>query len=166
AAINPGNSGGPLMDSRGYLIGMNTSIYSQSGNSAGVGFAVPSNMIKRIVAQLVKSGKVSQPGLGIQPVPTRLARYLGVKNGVVIGTFMENQPSAAARAGLRKSEINKNGSPILGDIILSIDGKVVNDRDDLYNALEDKAVGDKVKVDYLRKGKKLSTEVVLQEIKD
>lgn len=167
AAINPGNSGGPLMDSRGYLIGMNTSIYSQSGSSAGVGFAVPSNVIKRIVAQLIKNGKVSQPGLGIQLVPERLARYMGVKEGVAILTFIENQPSNAAQAGLKGSKQGSRGRPPeLGDIITHIDGKAVNDRDDIYSVLENHAVGDKVKVDYVRKGKKASTEVTLQEIKE
>lgn len=166
AAINPGNSGGPLMDSRGYLIGMNTSIFSQSGTSAGVGFAVPSNVIKRIVTQLVKFGKISQPGLGIQTVENRLARYLGVKEGVIIAGFINNQPSAAARAGLRGSRLTRNGKPELGDIIISIDSHKVNDRDDIYNILENKTVGDKVKVDYLRNGKKAAVDVILQEIKD
>lgn len=166
AAINPGNSGGPLMDSRGFLVGMNTSIYSQSGSSAGVGFAVPSNVIKRIVAQLIKTGKISQPGFGIQLVPERLARYLGVKEGVVIGGFIENQRSAAASAGLRGSTMRRNGTPELGDIILTIDGKKVNDRDDMYSAIESKAVGDNVKVEYLRRGKKATVDVILQEIKE
>ncbi len=167
AAINPGNSGGPLMDSRGYLIGMNTSIYSQSGSSAGVGFAVPSNTIKRIVTQLIKNGKISQPGLGIQLVPDRLAKYLGVKEGVAILGFIENQPSAAARAGLKGSKAGSRGRPPeLGDIITHIDGKPVNDRDDIYNVLENHAVGDKVKVAYLRKNKKATTDVILQEIKE
>lgn len=167
AAINPGNSGGPLMDSRGYLIGMNTAIYSQSGNSAGVGFAVPSNVIKRVVGQIIKHGKVIQPGLGIAMVPPEFAkRYLGVKTGVLIGTFMENQISAAERAGLKRSYSKRNGDVELGDVIIGLDGKKIEDLDDLYSALEDKAVGDKVKVDFLRKGKKQSLEVTLQEIKD
>lgn len=167
AAINPGNSGGPLMDSRGYLIGMNTSIYSQSGSSAGVGFAVPSNVIKRIVTQLIKFGKVSLPGLGIQPVDPRITRrYLGIDEGVLIGGFITNQPSAAARAGLRGSQLRSNGKPILGDIIVGIDNTKINDRDDIYNTLANKNVGDKVKVEYIRNGKKATAEVILQEIKD
>jgi S1-C subfamily serine protease len=164
AAINPGNSGGPLMDSRGYLIGMNTSIYSQSGSSAGVGFAVPSNTIKRVVNQVIKTGKVSQPGFGITTLPERLSRYLGVKKGVVIRTVMP--ASAAAKAGLRESKVNRNGEPELGDIIVGIDSQKIDSLDDIYSALDGKNVGDTVKVEVMRKGKKQSLEARLQEVKE
>lgn len=167
AAINPGNSGGPLMDSRGYLIGMNTSIYSQSGNSAGVGFAVPSNVIKRIVAQIIKHGKVSQPGLGIEPFPPQLAqRYFRLKSGILISGFLKNQPSSAARAGLRGTTVENNDNIVMGDVIVGADGKKIENLDDLYNTLENKSVGDKIKVDYLRKGKKYTAEIILQDIKE
>src|SRR5690606_18066589 len=79
AAINPGNSGGPLLDSRGNLIGMNTAIYSQSGSSAGIGFAVPSNTINRIVTQIIEHGRVIQPGIGVIPLDDRITSYFGVR---------------------------------------------------------------------------------------
>jgi len=163
AAINPGNSGGPLMDSRGYLIGMTSSIFSQSGNSAGVGFAVPSNSIKRIVNQIIKNGKVQHPGLGIVPLPQRFADYLKVE-GVVIRETMAK--GGAEKAGLRESRINKNNEPEFGDIITAIDGKPVKEVDDIFSHLEEKNVGDTVKVDYIRNGKKASTSVTLTSIQE
>ncbi|MCB9073099.1 MAG: trypsin-like peptidase domain-containing protein [Bdellovibrionaceae bacterium] len=164
AAINPGNSGGPLMDSRGFLIGMNSSIYSQSGTSAGVGFAVPSNAIKRVVTQLIKTGKVSQPGFGIATLRDELARYLGVSAGVVIKAVSKN--SSAAKAGLRPVKVNRNGKPELGDIIVGIDNHDINSLDDILNVLDGKMVGDTVKVVLLREGKKITIDVKLQEVKE
>ncbi|MBY0383809.1 trypsin-like peptidase domain-containing protein [bacterium] len=163
AAINPGNSGGPLMDSRGYLIGMNTSIYSQSGSSAGVGFAVPVNTIKRIVEQIIKYGKVSQPGLGIEPLPEVYYRMLGIRGleGIVIKSVRAR--GGAEKAGLRGLQISENRFE-LGDVITAIDGKPVKNIDDLFGVLENKNLGDSVKVDYLRKKSKNSTTVVLGNI--
>ena len=165
AAINPGNSGGPLMDSRGYLIGMNTSIYSQSGNSAGVGFAVPSNTIKRVVDQIIKYGKVSQPGLGIVPLPERYYRFLGMREikGLVIGQVIPH--GSAEKAGLRGMKLNQDNAE-LGDIITNVDGKTIEDLDDLLSSLENKNVGDIVKLDYMRKGSQKSTTVKLENIQD
>lgn len=170
AAINPGNSGGPLMDSRGYLIGMNTSIYSQSGNSAGVGFAVPVNTIRRVVEQIVKYGKVSQPGLGIEPLPPFYYRMLGINDlldlrndfkGLIIKRVLPG--GGAHKAGLRGVKITENYAE-LGDVIIAVDGKPVKDLDDLFGILENKKPGDTVKVDYLRKKAKLSTTVTLSNL--
>lgn len=165
AAINPGNSGGPLMDSRGYLIGMNTSIYSQSGSSAGVGFAVPVNTIKRIVEQIIKYGKVSQPGLGIEYLPEAYYRMLGIRGfeGIVIKRTLAR--GGAEKAGLRGMQISENRFE-LGDVITAVDGKPVKNIDDLFGVLENKNPGDSVKVDYLRKKSKNTTNVVLGNISE
>ena len=161
AAINPGNSGGPLIDSRGYLMGMNTAIYSESGNSAGVGFAVPANTIKRVVGQLIKYGKVIQPGLGIVPLPDYYKRYFRYKGLMIAQT---RPKGAAQKAGLRGGSVDKRDDVILGDIITHVDGKPIEDLDDLFNLLEDKKVGDKVVVDYLREGRKNKTTVILEDV--
>ncbi len=163
AAINPGNSGGPLMDSRGFLIGMNTAIYSQSGSSAGVGFAVPVNTIRRVVEQIVKYGKVSQPGLGIEYLPEFYYRMLGVRGfeGIIIKSILPR--GGADKAGLRGMKISDSNAE-LGDVITAVDGKPVKDVDDLFSILENKNPGDTVKVDYLRKKSKLSTNVTLSNL--
>lgn len=164
AAINPGNSGGPLMDSRGHLIGMNTAIFSKSGSSAGVGFAVPSNTIKRVVTQIISKGKVIRAGLGIEVVPQSYAEYMGFE-GVMVGRAAKG--SAAQKAGLRGVRFPKGrrrGDPEMGDIITNVDGKKVESFDDLQNALDGKNVGEKVQLTYKRKGKTRNTKVKLQEI--
>lgn len=161
AAINPGNSGGPLIDSRGYLIGMNTAIYSESGSSSGVGFAVPVNTIKRVVGQLIKSGKIIQPGLGIVPLPENYKRYLRYK-GLMIAQVRAG--GAAQKAGLRGGRVTDNDDVELGDIIIAVDGRKIENIDDLYNVFEDKKVGDKVTVEYLRNGSKKTTQVTLEDV--
>lgn len=161
AAINPGNSGGPLMDSRGYLIGMNTAIFSQSGSSAGVGFAVPANTIKRITNQLIEHGKIIQPGLGIIPLPDEYANSLDI-TGVVIVKVLPR--GSADRAGLIGSSMSRSGSVKLGDIIVKIDNEKVENLDDLLNILDTKKVGEVVDVTYLRKNKRQKTKVKLQKV--
>jgi S1-C subfamily serine protease len=143
AAINPGNSGGPLLDSSGKLIGVNTAIYSPSGASAGIGFAVPVDTVELIVPQLIKHGKVVRPGLGIQFDPAIQSR-IGVKGVLVLGVMPD---SPAEKAGIRATSRNSlTGAIVLGDIIVAIDGNKVEHQNDLFKALDDKAVGDTVKV--------------------
>ncbi len=163
AAINPGNSGGPLLDSSGRLIGMNTQIYSRSGGSSGIGFAVPVHHIKRIVGQLVASGKVIQPGIGIT-ILTAGQRYylLGDAEGVVVNQVTPGGP--AAKGGLRGLKRLPSGRVILGDIIVGIDEHAVRDYDDLYNALDRYSVGDVVTVKVLRDGKPASARVTLVNV--
>lgn len=162
AAINQGNSGGPLLDSSGNVIGMNTLIVSGSGSSAGLGFAVPVDTIKRIVPQLIKFGKVIRPGLGISVLEEHLReRYVG-KKGVALSFVDENGP--AGSAGLKGMMRDKFGRIYLGDIILSVDGKEVNSRDDIYHILGKYKIGDSVKVEYLRNDKKQTTLVKLKEL--
>ena len=164
AAINPGNSGGPLLDSSGRLIGVNTQIYSTSGSSAGIGFAIPADTVNQVVPQLIKYGKVIRPGLGFwyHPHNAKVMRYLGVK-GILI---REVQPGGALeRAGLRGIRRARNGRPLLGDIIVGIDGKKITNIDDLANVLDGYKVGDSVEVSYIRDGRTRSAKVQLQEIR-
>ncbi|XXY50248.1 trypsin-like peptidase domain-containing protein [Sorangium sp. So ce269] len=159
AAINPGNSGGPLLDSSGHLIGMNTMIFSKSGSSAGIGFAVPSTTIARIVPQIIKTGKAETVGLGIQLDPAhRLERRNGIRGVIVMGVI---PGGPADKAGLRGLSEGDRGL-VLGDVIVGIDGTQVADYDALYNALDTKKPGDKVKVDLLRNGQKTTVEVAVE----
>lgn len=147
AAINPGNSGGPLLDSTGQLIGMNTMIFSKSGASAGIGFAVPISTISRIVPQIIKTGHAEQLGLGVGVDPQqRLERRLGLRGVIVLSVPRE---SPAAKAGIRG--ISQTGRGItLGDVIVAIDGKRVESFDDLYSSLDTHKPDDVVKVTVLR----------------
>ncbi len=164
AAINPGNSGGPLLDSDGDLIGMNTMIFSRSGSSAGIGFAVPVSFIKRIVPQLIKYGKVIRPGMGVSVLSTGQKYYLiGDRDGVVINQVESGGP--AARAGLRGMRRGPGGRYRLGDIIVGIDDIPVKDFDDLFNALDRYKVGDRVKVRFLRDGRERSVRLSLISIR-
>ncbi|MDZ7360667.1 MAG: trypsin-like peptidase domain-containing protein [candidate division KSB1 bacterium] len=161
AAINPGNSGGPLLDSRGQLIGINTAIISPSGSSAGIGFAVPVNTVNRIVPELIKYGRISRPGLGIQVVSDAIARRAGI-TGVIIGEVQRG--SAAAKAGLRGLQRNRFGEAYVGDVIIGINDKPVRNFGELGDALEQYKVGDVVTVKILRDGEQRSVRVQLQEI--
>lgn len=160
AAINPGNSGGPLLDSEGKLIGMNTMIFSRSGSSAGIGFAVPVSFIKRIVPQLIEHGRVVQPGIGITVLTEGQKYYwIGDEEGVVINEVTKAGP--AAKAGLRGLRRLPGGRVALGDILVGIDDRPVRDYDDLYNALDRYTVGDTVTIKVKRDGKPLSFRVTL-----
>ncbi|MEM9488402.1 MAG: trypsin-like peptidase domain-containing protein [Myxococcota bacterium] len=158
ASINPGNSGGPLLNSSGELIGMNTMIYSQSGSSAGIGFAVPISLIRRIVPQIIKSGRVTNPGLGVGIWGDEEARYLEIE-GVILREVKRG--TNAYRAGLRGTRRGKDGGIILGDVIVGIDSRKVSNYDDLYNALDNYSPGDTVTVHFTRDGKKQRTKVRL-----
>lgn len=144
APINPGNSGGPLLDSSGRLIGMNTVIYSQSGSSAGVGFAIPANQIVRVVNQLIQNGRVVMAGIGVLPVMPNVARRLGVTHGVLIAEVIPNTP--ADKIHLRPTLRDYVGRIHLGDVILAINGQLVDDYDALYHILSETKVGDTIKV--------------------
>jgi len=162
AAINPGNSGGPLLDSAGRLIGVNTQIASPSGASAGIGFAVPVDIVRRVVPELIRHGKIVRPGLGVIMLPDQVTRQLELQ-GVLIGEVREG--SAAARAGLRGTVVGGDGRvQQLGDLITKIDDVKVDDFNDLLDALEKHAVGDQVTVSYERDGKAHDTRITLQAI--
>jgi S1-C subfamily serine protease len=162
AAINPGNSGGPLLDSSGRLIGVNTAIFSPSGASAGIGFAVPVDTVNRVVPQLIRTGKYARPMLGVdadEGVNQRLAQVHKVQ-GVVILRVRPN--SAAAKAGLRAATIARNGSITPGDIIVAIQGQPVDTVGKLIGRLDDFKVGETIRLTVLRGGKRIEVRVTLQ----
>jgi putative serine protease PepD len=171
AAINQGNSGGPLLNSRGEVIGINSFIFTPSGGSVGIGFAVPVNTVKKILPQLIARGRASHPWLGfsgmdINPTVVK-ALSLPVKEGVVIGQVAPNGP--AARAGLRGSQrrvrVGNYMVNVGGDIIQALDGERVATMDDVIAFLDDrKRVGDEVTVEGLRDGKPLTVTVRLGEL--
>lgn len=166
AAINPGNSGGPLLDSHARMIGMNTAIASRTGESAGVGFAIPVNTIARVVPQLLKNGRVIRADMGILTVyPTR--------NGLLIRTLEPGGP--AERAGLRGPQIiqrRKQQGPFVyhyetidrsaADLIVAVDGRAVTDADELLTYIESKEPGDKVVLTVVRDRKRVDVTVQLQ----
>ncbi len=153
ASINPGNSGGPLLDSSGRLIGLNTLIFSQSGGSAGVGFAVPADDIVRTVNQIIAHGRVLLAGIGIKPVEPKLAARYGVKQGILIADVLANTP--ALTAGLRKTHRNQIGRMILGDVIVGVNGHGVSNYDALYNILTSVKVGDNITLTVVRDGQRI-----------
>jgi S1-C subfamily serine protease len=143
AAINPGNSGGPLLDSSGQLIGMNTMIFSRTGSSAGIGFAVPVSTIARVVPQIIKNGKADQLGIGVNVDPLQqIERRFGI-HGVVVRAVVPGSP--AERAGLKGMSRTPQGFA-LGDVIIAIDNQPVDNFDDLYSALDVHKPGDDVDV--------------------
>ena len=158
AAINPGNSGGPLLDSSGRLIGVNTAIYSPSGSSSGIGFAIPVDEVNRVVPQLIAHGKINRPGLGVQVAADQLGRQLGVEGVLVLQTV---PGSPAASAGIRPTRKDQDGDVIRGDSIVAIDGKAVKKANDLFSLLEKYKVGDTVKLEIVREGERVEVEVVL-----
>jgi len=161
ASINPGNSGGPLLDSGGYLIGMNTMIFSKSGSSAGIGFAVPVSVVRRVVPQVITTGRVATPGIGIEPLPDHYAARAGIA-GVVVTRVFPGSP--AQQAGLRGLQQDRRGEILLGDIIIGIDAHKVEDYDDLYNALDRYKVGDEVSVKLIRDGRPAALSMRLVDL--
>lgn len=143
AAINPGNSGGPLLDSSGRLIGVNTAIYSPSGASAGIGFAVPVDTVKRLVPQLIQHGRSIQPGIGIVPLPDSYGRRLRLE-GVLIRRVVPGGP--ADQAGIRGLSSDRRGRPLLGDRIVAVNDETVEGLDDLLYAFERAGVGRSVRL--------------------
>ncbi|MDR1867223.1 MAG: trypsin-like peptidase domain-containing protein [Treponema sp.] len=169
ASINPGNSGGPLLDTQGRMIGMNTMIYSPSGGSIGIGFAIPANTLKRVVAELIEFGQVRRGWIDatvIQLFPS-LVSYakLPVNSGLLVSRTRRN--GAAERAGLKQgTEAVRYGSStfyIGGDIITDIDGMKISTLADLYSALEDNKPGERVLVKVIRDGKPIQLTVTLVE---
>jgi S1-C subfamily serine protease len=161
AAINPGNSGGPLLDSAGRLIGMNTAIYSPSGASAGIGFAVPIDTVNRVAPALIAHGQYAQPSLGIatdEDINQWLSAQLNVE-GVFVLKVAPNGPAAAA--GLRAAKLERGGTVIPGDVIVAIDDKPVTSARRLQSRLDDFSPGDKIRLGMLRDGKRTNVEVTL-----
>jgi S1-C subfamily serine protease len=163
AAINPGNSGGPLLDSGGRLVGVNTAIYSPSGASAGIGFAVPVDTVKRIVPELIQYGRVVQPVLGVsldERLSAAVTRRLGVE-GVLIRDVPEG--TGAAKAGLQGTRLSGRNEIVPGDVIQKIDGKEVSTVGDLLGRLGSYRPGDVVTLSVWREGRSRDVRVRLSE---
>ena len=158
AAINPGNSGGPLLDSAGRLIGINTAIVSPSGAYAGIGFAVPVDVVNRMVPQLIRRGKVDKPVLGIR-IRDDIVRRLGIE-GVLV--FEVERGGPAEVAGLRPTRRDARGRVVLGDIIVAIDNEKVSESKDLYRILDSRNIGDTVRVRVRRPDGEIEVDVRLQ----
>jgi Do/DeqQ family serine protease len=151
AAINPGNSGGALVNARGELVGINTAIFSETGGYQGIGFAVPSNLARHVMNELIRYGEVQRgtiSGITLQPLTTRLAEQLGAPNthGMVVVSMQ--QRSDAYAAGLRP-----------GDVIVSFNGTTIEDQSQLYRLLSDAKIGTTVTLGVLREGKSISVKV-------
>jgi len=170
AAINPGNSGGPLLNMKGEVIGINTAIQSASGEFTGVGFAIPSRTLMKIVPTLIQEGEYNHPWLGIsgRDIDPDLANILNLTDtkGFLVITVVEDSP--ASKAGLHGSietkEIDGANYPIGGDIILSVDGKEVRQIDDILIHLQrEKSVGDEIVLEILRDGRTTNFVLLLEE---
>ena len=155
AAINPGNSGGPLVNLEGEIVGINTAIFSRSGGNQGIGFAIPSNVAKWVVPQLLKTGSVHRAYLGVAlgPFSAERAAALGVspRRGVVVDRVFPDSPAAAA--GLREK-----------DVLLAFDGKPLETATDLQQAVERSPADSQHKIDLIREGKPLSVQVTLRNM--
>ncbi len=173
SAINPGNSGGPLLDTRGRMIGINTVIYSTSGSSAGIGFAIPVNTARRVVAELIQYGEVRRGGIDAELVQLNIsiARYAGlsISKGLLVSRVTNG--SNAERAGLRGGATavrygSRRDSSIIyigGDIITSIGGQKTETLADYYSALEDKKPGEVVPLEVLRGRETLRVNITLAQ---
>ena len=167
AAINPGNSGGPLLNTQGELIGINTAIYSRSGESAGIGFAVPVSILRRIVPDLVSLGYVRRPWFGVQgrALTPGLASALNlpVQDGLLIERVEEGSSSdqAGLRGGRRRVLLGNFFLIIGGDILVSLDGRPVGSHDDLVRLLADKRPGDRIGASFYRGDRRIETAIEL-----
>ncbi len=169
AAINPGNSGGPLLDSQGRVVGVNTLIFTPSGGSVGIGFAIPINTVKFILGDLVRYGKPKRPWLGISSleVGPELAQALSlpVKSGVLVAEVVPGGPAdrGGLRGGKRTIVVGRMRFPTGGDIIVSLDGHKVESLGDINLSLLKKRPGDMVEVVFYRGGQKQTAKLVLAE---
>jgi len=155
ASINPGNSGGPLIDARGRVVGINTAIFSRSGGSEGIGFAIPVNLAKTVITQLVEHGRVTRASLGvtIQPVTDALAKGFGLADGKGALVSGVSEGSPAARAGL-----------LAGDVIVEFDGRPVARPEDLSRAVAGTALGRAVPLKVIRAGRSLPLTATLVKL--
>ena len=170
AAINPGNSGGPLLNMMGGIVGINTAIRSTTGSNTGVGFAIPSQTVAKIVPTLIEKGEYEHPWIGIsgRDIDPDMAKVMELKDavGFLVVTVVEDSP--ASKAGLIGSEktiqVEGVSYPIGGDIILSVDGMEVRKIDDILIHLQRaKSVGDEMILEILRDGRTTNISIILQE---
>jgi 2-alkenal reductase len=158
AAINPGNSGGPLLDSAGRLIGVTTAILSPSGTNAGIGFAIPIDIVNRVVPQLIRSGHVPTPGIGIVAANEAAATRLGIEGVVIVRTVPD---SPAARAGLRGIDPE---SRTLGDVIVGANGTPIRRLADLTDQIEKIGVGHQIELSIRRDDKTITVPVQVADL--
>ncbi len=161
ADINPGNSGGPLLDSAGRLIGVNTAIYSQTGQNAGIGFSVPVDTVNRIVPQLIARGSVERPGLGITIGGDRQMARLGLQGVLVVGV---TPGGAADRAGFQGAQSGRGGQWVLRDVIVGFNGHKIRSSSDLFRQLDRSKVGETVEITLLRDKQKRKVKLTLQRL--
>ena len=167
ASVNPGNSGGPLLNSRGEMIGINTTIVSPSGGSVGIGFAVPIDTARRVLPELIRHGEVRRGWIDVRPVQLfpRLVRQLNlpVVRGILVSEVIDGGNAAAAglRGGDQPVRWGRSVFRVGGDIIVEVDGVQTDTIADLFNALEDNKPGERVEVVYLRGARRRATTVVL-----
>ena len=161
AAINPGNSGGPLLNSLGQLVGVNTAIYSPSGGSAGIGFAIPVNTVIEVVPQLIAFGKIMRPVLGVELASDRWSRRYRVEGVPIVRTYRGFPAETAGMVGARRGS---RGEIILGDVITAIDGERVANNDEFLSAMEKHRVGDTINIVTTREGEEKRFSVELSEV--
>ncbi|HXE91791.1 MAG TPA: trypsin-like peptidase domain-containing protein [Terriglobales bacterium] len=172
AAINPGNSGGPLLNSQGEVIGINTFILSQVGQSAGIGFAIPINVAKAVLNDLVTFGRVRRPVLGIRtlPIGPELAAEMGLPAdaGVLILQVVPGGPAekAGLKGGTRRAYLGNMPIMIGGDLIVAIDGEEVTDQSDIARVMNNRKAGDTVRVAVYRGKRRLEIDVPLSEVRE
>ncbi len=160
ASINPGNSGGPLLNSLGQLIGVNTQIISPSGASAGIGFAIPVNTVKKVIPQLEQYGREVRPQIGIYNLQDAMAQRQGFSGVAILLVAPGGPAEAAGMIGMRQ---NQRGEILLGDIIVEIDGAPIAGQDDMLSVFEQHQPGDVVKVVTKRGEERMEFNVVLAE---
>jgi S1-C subfamily serine protease len=172
AAINPGNSGGPLFNAGGQVIGVNSSILSQSGGNEGVGFAIPINVVKRVAPELIQSGRYRHPQLGVSTIPLtdlspQAKQQLGFQpnqRGLLVEQVTAGAQDAGVQAGTRRVQLGNQTILVGGDLIVAIDGQPVATGGDLRGWIEDnKHPGDTTTVSLLRNGQRVDVQVTLSE---
>jgi 2-alkenal reductase len=156
APINPGNSGGPLLDSAGRVIGLNTAILSRSGASAGIGFAIPVDIVNRIAGELIRNGRVPLPGIGIVAAKQNEATSLGIDGVIVVRTLPD---SPAARAGIEGA----TADGVVQDVITDVNGKPVHSMEELASALQDAGIGKQVNLTVERDGEARNVKVTIAD---
>jgi S1-C subfamily serine protease len=159
AAINPGNSGGPLLDSAGRLIGVNTAIVSPSGAYAGIGFAIPADIVDWVVPDLIEHGRIMRPVLGVELASAQIESRLGIEGALVLDVV---EGSGAQQAGIRPTVRDRRGAIVLGDLIVAVDDEPIESSSDLILALERRRVGDTVKLTIVRDDRERTLDVTLQ----
>jgi S1-C subfamily serine protease len=169
AAINQGNSGGPLLNSHGEVIGINSAIYTPSGTTAGIGFAIPISTAKQIAQDLITEGRVHRASMGVEArvltPPVAEALHLPVNEGLMLERVNPGGPAANAglKGGDRQAILGMRRIVLGGDVVTAIDGRPITGQMDLNLALNRKRPGDVVKVEYYRDGKKLEAQVTLSD---